>query len=202
METTENQNSPQAKDIEIFFDFIRQPKKVIKEWAGNPPHGLGLLVLFLVCLELVLNNRLMNDTGTGPSAIRQFFFYLFIILLGEALIISTSHKIGRLFYKKGNPGHVWTWFNLSLWPLLVLLPVGLITWTSGQSAFFNSLLMLLLAGKIVTDWKIIIDRHYQFNRWQSALILMALLGLFYAVLPIVFLFGFMETIGDLISMLR
>jgi len=186
----------------ILFEIIKNSKKTLKEISASPPHSLGVVVLLLVSLELVLNGRLINDLGSGPSAINQFIRTVFLILAAEGILIFAAHKMGRIFYRKGDPKSVWTLFNLSLWPLFIVLPIGLVVWTSGIPPFLNFLLFVFLAGKILTDWKIIIDRHYQFNRWQSALVVLVLGGMVYAVLPIILLFSFLGTISDLISLVR
>ncbi len=199
LSTPEESTGPR---FSVLFDFIKNPKSVLKAWSQQPPHSLGILVLLMVGLELVLNHRLVHDLGAAPSAVRQFISLIFIILLGEAAVMTTAHKIGRLFYKKGNPKTVWTFFNLSLWPLLLVLPMGLVSWTVGLSSFFNGLLLFLLLGKILTDWKIILDRHYQFNRWQSALVVVALGGIAYTLVPIFMFFSILGSISEFISMLR
>lgn len=188
--------------LATFFDFITNPKKVVKDCSAHPPHSLGIVILLLVCLELVLNFRLLHDLGASPMALSQFTSTLVLIVIAEALVMITAHKIGRLFYKNGDLRTVRTFFNLSLWPLLLVLPFGLFSWTVGLPMFFNGVFLFFISGKILTDWKIILDRHYQFNRWQSALVLLALGGIVYTVIPIVMFFMFIGVIGDFIALLR
>ena len=198
-------NSSPANRLSLwdaFLEFIGDRKKKLREWEGNPPHRLGVYVFLVVVLELVLSHRLGHHMGRDPDVIFQFIRVALFIPAIEGLLIFTAHRFAGLFGKQGKPLTVLTFFNLNLAPLLLILPVTLAIRAAGLPDEARVFLLVLLALKVLMNWKDVIEMSYLLTRLQSALI-MGFLGFFvWLLVPIVMFMGFAEAVKDWVENLN
>ncbi|MCB4755764.1 MAG: hypothetical protein LHV69_01795 [Elusimicrobia bacterium] len=188
--------------FDAISDFLNDRKKKLEDWDAHPPHSLGICLLLVIVLELVLAHRLAHRQGPDPMIVRQFFSTAGNILIAEGLLIFAAHRFAGLFGKVGKPSNAFTFFNFSLTPLLLILPMALLIRAAGFPDAFRAFFLLLLALKVLANWKDVIEKTYLLTRLQSTLILVFLGMALWILIPIVMLMGFAEALKDVLENLK
>lgn len=159
--------------FDVFERYLTNRKLALQSWVKNPPHALGWGIFLLVALELVAGNRLLKQTGIGSDAVRQFIALGGTILIVEFLLAVVAAQAAEIFKTTGATFNLITLFNIGLSPLLLLLPVTLLTWLSGAAEGARFFLVILFLVKVVGNWRESLELVYKFTRMQSALVLYA-----------------------------
>jgi hypothetical protein len=150
-------------------DFFLKRRHQLQDWDSNPPHGFGFAVLFLVAMKLTLCNKLMAQTGLTLSFLSQTCGVAVGLLLLELVLANIAKQIGRLYHKKGRILTTLTLFNLSLLPLLLVLPVSLLIYFSGHLQGLGFIITLLLCLKVLGNWREALEISYEFSNSLSLL---------------------------------
>lgn len=164
--------------------FLKNPKPKINAMRTNPPYVLGWGIFFLVSLELALAQHLNQGLAGGIDLFFSSISNALFILIIELIFVGTAHQISGLFEKKGKILIALTISHMSLGFLLLFLPFSLWIWASGGTNIPGILLLLLLIGKIFSDWKLIAETYYRLKKWQSALIVLSLGSIVYLIVPL------------------
>ncbi len=158
---------------EEFEKLLSNKKAALKNWARVPPHRLGWTIFFLVVFELTLGSRMLRQRGLDLSIFGQFTAYAVMLLLIAMTLAVIAAQAAEIFKAHGQTTHLITFFNLGLAPLLLLLPVTLISWTSQAGAGVRLFLIILLIMKVVGNWRDALELTYKFTKMQSAIVLYA-----------------------------
>lgn len=157
-------------------------KVALKQWARVPPHGLGWLIFALVVVELTIGSRLVSQRGIDSSIIGQLCGVALGIMLIAMTMAVIASQAAEIFKTHGSTTHLITFFNLGLTPLLLLLPVTLVGWTSQAGDAVRLFLIILLLVKVVGNWRAALELVYKFTRMQSAIVLYASSSICFVVL--------------------
>lgn len=153
--------------------FLTNRKATVLRWVKTPPTRLAVAVFFLVVTELSLGTLLMGGKGLFRAFVPQFFVFATLILLVEILLAAIAAQAAEIFKTTGSTGHLLTFFNVGLTPLLLLLPVTMLTWTSRAGVGARMFLMALLLVKVVGNWRESLELVYKFSKMQSAIVMYA-----------------------------
>jgi hypothetical protein len=163
--------------IEDFERLLVNRKWSWARWTQKPPQGLALIILVAVALELTVSSRLLSGNGVSFSLMGGFGGTLLIVTLIELGMALIATQAAEIFGSKGRSGHVLTFFNLSLTPLLLVLPVTVVTYISGRLAVIRLMLYFLLVVKVLSNWREAIELVYKFTKMQSAIVMYVASGI-------------------------
>ncbi len=182
-------------------DFFKNRRRQLQDWESTPPHRLGWFILVFVSLELVLSWRLSNQKGLGRDLVSQTLSVGMLLLLLEMALAKVGQEVGEFFKKKGSFFTTITFFNISLLPLLLVLPLTLLNWTLPQFSLMVVVVMLFLISKVFANFRESLEISFEFSRLQSALVLYLSSGLITVGIFLALYISFFGFIGEALSSL-
>lgn len=170
-------------------------------WGEKPPYILALVLLLTVSLEITLSQRLLHNLGGGIGLIQQLYGTIFLILLCETFFVYAASRGAQMVGKEGSFLAAMTYLNLSLTPFLLILPMTVLTWVTGDSTLHmvRLLLIVALSFKVISLWKQSIEHVFKLTAVQSGLVLYAAVGATVVVASLFVYIGLIRTLSNLIS---
>lgn len=166
-----SENPRPANIIDELERLIAKRKWIWSRWTQKPPQLLAIAVLFAVALELTLSARLVENGGVSMTLLKGFGETLLIVAGVELGLAIITAQAAEIFGKSGKTGALLTFFNLSLTPLLLILPVTVVTYISGRLAAIRLLLYFILLVKVLGNWRDAMELVYKFSKMQSAIVM-------------------------------
>jgi hypothetical protein len=182
-----------------FSEFLNNTRASIEEWRKDPPHTLGLGILVATAFELVLAQRLFHGIGLSRSALPQFMNTLVFLAVLEVGFLLVCHRMASLFGKKGSWFTSLTFFHLGLAPLLLFLPLTLILWSAGVSAGIRLVVLLILVGKVLSNWKEVVQSTYKLTPLQITAVSGVLIAAAYVIVIASAMLSSLGLLADLLS---
>ncbi len=180
-------------------DFFKNRRRQLQDWDSNPPHTLGWFVLFLVALELVVAWRMTQSRGFSREIIGQTISIGFFLLVIEMALAKVGQEVGEFFKKKGRFFTTLTFFNISLMPLLLILPIALLNWTLPKFGLLVLLMVVVLFTKVLANFRESLEISFEFSRLQSALVLYLSSGLITVGVFIAIYISLFSILSDVIT---
>lgn len=159
-----------ASPLEAMRRYLANPRRQMQAWGDRLPGSLALMVFLLVVVELTLAYRVLAGLGSGPSVYPQAMIFAVGLLLGEALVIAAASSVAGLMEKAGKPWTAWAYMNLDLAPLLLWLPVVVLTEALDWSGVIRLVVLILILTRIASRWRDVIQSAFNLSRLQTFIV--------------------------------
>jgi len=182
--------------------FFVNSRRQFQDWEALPPHALGLVILLGVSLEFVLMRNLASHLGFTWKILTQTLLLAGIVVLGELMLAKIGQQVGEFVNKKGRVTTALTFLNIGLHPLLLLLPVYLLSWLSGgRAAAMVVFLAALLLIKVLALWRESLEISFEFSRLQSTLVIYLAFGVVIVGICGIFYLSLISSLSSFLSQL-
>ncbi len=178
--------------------YLQNPRKEMQGWGENPPVLLGVLVLFLVGLELALGQRVASGKGGGTGFYAQLGITTGLLMLLELIVIGAASSVAGLFEKTGKPLVAFTYLNLELLPFLIFLPITIFSSAVGWPDTVRGLVLVCLVIRVFSRWREVLQLVFRLTRLQT---FGALYGAVTAVGTLFAAFLYLAALGGILSLL-
>jgi hypothetical protein len=103
------------------------------------------------------------------------------------------------FGKKGLWFILLTFFHLGLAPLFLFLPLTLILWSAGVFAGIRLVVLLILVGKVLSNWKEVVQSTYKLTPLQITAVSGVLIAAAYVIVIASAMLSSLGLLADLLS---
>ncbi len=175
--------------------YFKNRRRQLQDWEAEPPHRLGVIVLVVALFEVVLGWRLINGAGLSKTLAVHSMMAASMVALIELGLGRVASEVAGFFNKKGEVATAVTFFNLGLLPLFLFLPLILAAYTVPSLKPFALVGCLLLAAKVLANWRESLEVSFELSKFQSALVIYVASAIFTLFILLGAYVGFISTIS-------
>jgi hypothetical protein len=175
--------------------YFKNRRRQLQDWEAEPPHRLGVMVLVVALFEIVLGWRLLSGVGLSKSLAVHSMMGASMVVLIELGLARVASEVAGFFNKKGEVSTAVTFFNLGLLPLFLILPLLLAAYSFPSLKPFALVGCLLLAAKVLANWRESLEVSFELSKFQSALVIYLASAIFTLFIFLGAYIGFISTVS-------